>query len=384
MRTLLRRKKAPQDEGPGLAAQDRTESEAQEDNRLLLLIPEGAYTYRLVAFPDVKSAAEYVDRHLLAGQSFLSFWALDAPDGTAPSQPGEALILVRDEMRPEIVRPYSFTDMSAARSFLQSETGAGLEAEGVLFFWAEPVSVPRGLTISPAGAPAAVGRQEPAAPQPVGAPAHARPASTAQARPEPRPAVEDPLGAPVTEARPPGITSRIINWPGWDGLAPHMVSAALAKRRVYQEAVESDPYAGGRARLILLLGALSAAIGGLGAGAFAPLWYFAGALCGWWVYTGIIYVTALILIPGKRPQNLYRRLLVSLGLAYSPAIFLVLGLLPVYGPLFTLGVLIWLGVTGVAAVGVALEMERETVWLTTFAGWIFLFAVTLIAPQLVA
>jgi hypothetical protein len=362
--------------------QDDSGSGPPDDNRLILLIPDGAYTYRLVALADVRTAAAYVDAHLVPGQSFLAFWALDACDGVDRSNPGEALVMVRDESRPDVVRPYSFTDLESASCFLEREFGPERDTDRILFVWAEPVSVPRGLT--PPASILAPARQAPVLHYPSSTPIReagplSTPVSTEQAL-----LTASTSGPPAVHSRSPGFFSRMAAWPGWNGLGPLMVSAALGQRQTYYEALDSDEYAGGRAGLIVTLGAISAAAGALGLGPFAPFWHFAGAILGWSLAVAVIYATAVMLVRGKLPPNCRRRMLIALGFAYSPAALLMLGIVPVFGPLFVIGILIWLGVTTVVAVITALEMEEETAVITAFAGWIPLFALTLIAPQLIA
>ncbi len=384
MTFILRKKKDQQQEAPPEAAQ-----EAPEDNRLLLFTPDGSFTYRLAAFPSVKSAAEYADSQLLAGQTFLSFWALESeppPGARRESEPaGEAMIMVRDPRRADIVQLYSFVDMDTAQSFLRQEIDAGLDGARAVSFWAEPVTIPRGLTSAPASPPPPAESAKRFAPAPVAAAT----ASTSVAAPSVPPDSGErkgpAIGGGVMTSRFGELTARIQAWPGWDGLVPRMIAASMLKENVYEEAVERDPNATGRAGFIVVVGALAAAIGAFGAGPFVPVWHFVFALCGWWAYAGIVYFTATRLLEGVRPPpDAYRRVLSALGLAHTPAIFLALGLIPVYGPLLTLGVLIWLLVTGIVAVGAALELDRQSAAMATAAGWLFLFAVTLIGPLMFA
>ncbi len=371
MKALLRPRKARPDD----RATDPARVEPRpvpRENRLLLLIPDGSLTHWAVALPDVKSAAAYVDRHLLPAQTFLSFWVSDARNGVRPSEQGEALILVRDDKRPEIVRPYSFTDLESARQFLEEEGTGAPDGSGVALYWAEPVSVPRGLTVPPEEAGAMLWQN----------PVHPAPQTAAAGPAEYRTSVAPGDGS---EAAPPasGILTRVAEWPVWDALVPRMADAAQGKQEVYLEALEEDPDARSRTAVIVCLGALAAGVGALGQGPAAAVWYLLFAVGGWWAFVGVIYGTAKVLSGGELPEDGYRRLLATLGLAYSPATLLVLGLFPVFGPLFTLAALIWLGFTGYVAVKTALVMEADHTLLATFAAWIVLFAVSLMGPQLV-
>ena len=162
-----------------------------------------------------------------------------------------------------------------------------------------------------------------------------------------------------------------------------MVGASLGQRDIYYRILdEDDEYAARRAALIVTLGAVSAAAGAVGIGGLAPIWYFAGAILGWALATSVIYAAALF-IPGHRPSDARRNLTIALGFAYSPALLLFLGMVPVFGPLLLLGILIWIAGTSVVAAMAALELEVETGIVVSFAGWIVLFALTLLVPTLI-
>jgi hypothetical protein len=373
---LLRRKKPPVEAPPQEAAPPPAPLSADYD-RLFVLIPEGAYTYQVVVFTDVKSAGAWADTYLLPTQSVHAFWSSDPDRPRNRSQQGEAVVLVAEDNRPEIVRPYSFTDVESARSFLSAETTGGL-GDSPFLFWAEPVSIPRGLTPPTTVAPDTPRRQP--------APTHPRPAAPAGG-PALAAASASPATAGVAVADVPGrpgLISRINDWPAWEGLGPRMVAASRADKAIYYDAVDDDEYADGRAALIVLVGAFAAGIGALGVSASAPLWHFGGAIVGWLLCVSVVQLVAKTLLPGERPKHAVRRLAVAMGLAFSPAIFLVFGAIPTFGPMFTLAVLGWLAVTAVVAVETALELDRESAMLTAVPGWVILFATMLIVPQFLA
>jgi type IV secretory pathway VirB6-like protein len=173
-------------------------------------------------------------------------------------------------------------------------------------------------------------------------------------------------------------------WPGWDGLFPLVMGAALWKQDTYYQVLDEDEYAVRRAGVIVTLGAISAAAGAVGAGAFAPTWHFAGALFGWSLAAAIIYGAALRFVPGSRPAGAHTRLLIALGFAYSPALLLFLGAVPIFGPLLLLGILVWIACTMILATMTALELEMEPATMLACAGWIPLFTLTLLVPSLIA
>jgi hypothetical protein len=335
---------------------------------VLVLVPEGAHTCRLVAFDSVKDASLYVDSHLVPGQSFHSFWALHPDDRRNHTGQGEALVMVRDGQSADLVQPYSFADCDGALSFIEQDLQPGREPGPALFFWVEPVSIPRGLNPPPVAVQASPIRQ---APVPAVHPGHAPGSATDLA-----PTATDPGTA--------GPVSRLTAWPGWDGLAPLVMGAALWKQDTYYQVLDEDEYSGSRACLIVTFGAIAAALGAVEAGARAPAWHFVGAILGWSLAAAIIYGAARLFVPIGRPAGARGRLSIALGFAYSPALLLFLGAVPIFGPLLLLGVLMWIACTMVMATMTALELEMEPAIMLACAGWIPLFTLTLLVPTLIA
>jgi hypothetical protein len=71
-----------------------------------------------------------------------------------------------------------------------------------------------------------------------------------------------------------------------------------------------------------------------------------------------------------------------LGLAFSPALLLWLGLVPTYGPLFVLGIHVWvLAATYVAGVS-QLQLHQEPALAAAAAATLTLFAFSQVAPLL--
>jgi hypothetical protein len=133
-----------------------------------------------------------------------------------------------------------------------------------------------------------------------------------------------------------------------------------------------------------VLGAIAAAVGGLGSGGTAPAIHFLSAITGWAVAASLIYLVGMIAVPGRRPERAGKRVLTALGLSYSPAMLLFLGALPIFGPLFLLGILMWIAGTTVVAVMTSLELEVEQAVIVASTGWVGLFALTLVVPAVVA
>jgi hypothetical protein len=104
------------------------------------------------------------------------------------------------------------------------------------------------------------------------------------------------------------------------------------------------------------------------------------ALAGWIACAGTVQIVGTrvfggrIVSPGAVPQ--------AIGLASAPALLLVLGALPVYGPLFVLAIFVWLLVAMTVAVEPALELVRESAIMTAAVAWLLFFAIAVVAPTI--
>ena len=177
----------------------------------------------------------------------------------------------------------------------------------------------------------------------------------------------------------PGIIDRIRAWPAWDGLAPRMVQASLLRWQVYEE-IEKDPYASGRAKLVIGAAAVAAGIGGFWAGPAGMLLHTVFALGGWAAYIGLIWAMGTMIFAGRRSPGNNQRLFQALGLASAPGLLLVFGAFPIYGPLLTLAVLIWVLITSVVAIEPILELDRESSAIVAAVSWFGLFAIAMVLP----
>jgi hypothetical protein len=53
----------------------------------------------------------------------------------------EAIVLVRDGLRPEVVYPFSFVDIATAQTFIRYEMKRGIDPNHVMVYWAVPVQL---------------------------------------------------------------------------------------------------------------------------------------------------------------------------------------------------------------------------------------------------
>jgi len=407
MPTLLRPWKRPHREEPAVQDADLEIIHARragppEPRDLFLLIPtDGGLAFRLFAFAGEEAAAAYVAR--LASPidpqpRHVAFRALQSPGAPgAGGEPAEVVVLVRDASRAGIVNLYSFVDMESACAYVQQEGAQGLDLRLVLVYWAAPVeltltdqpAVP--LEDSPAPAPAPI--TIPLPPRPVG-----QAARRGQAACPTEPMADTRVRVPVTSAgavfepaepvraaetthpsAQTGLIAQVQAWGGWDGLAPLVVRATLLNESTYEE-FDRDPHALGRGRLILALAVIAAAIGAAGSGLTSVIVHVPAFALGWAAFAFTVYSIGTQAFPGRRAEDTLPRLIRSLGLATAPALLLVLGAVPTYGPLFVLAAYMWMLTTTTTAIAVPLELNRDSAIIVATVGCLVLFTVSQVAP----
>ena len=366
-------------------------------NRLLLLMPEGSLSFRLCSFPDVVAAQSYINDAgvLMESGNWGAFWTHDSQpagsDGTPI--PAEAVVILRDAVRPDVVQLYSFVDMPAAFAYLGTSAAKGLDLRSALLYWVTPVAL---HVAAPEAPDMTVNSRGPASATSAGSASRPHPpagsdgrVATDGNRTAERAGSEGKLEQVDTEksGRAPSLLSRLPGqiraWPGWDGLAPRIVGAALLKQETYESISrdrDPDPHATGRTAVIVVAGAVSAGLGAIGGGVAPGFGHVIAALVGWTVCAATVQIVGTrvfggrIVSPGAVPQ--------AVGLASAPALLLVLGAVPVYGPLFVLATFVWLLVAMTVAVEPALELNRESAILTAAVAWLLFFAIAQVAPTI--
>lgn len=363
-------------------------------DRLLVLRPtEGGLAFRMYGFPDFAPAMEYVDRHLWleAQQGLRAFWAMHRPP-QLPDTPSDAVVIVRDPYHPGVVQVYSFIDMDAAMEFVRQEFRSGIDLNLILVFWAYYVEIDVPHKLAPDQSPDRAFFATPTLDRHLtDLPSTTKPSATVSPKAEsgtaPASADAPQDGASAEDAdeseTPPSWLSqtylRIISWPGWDGLIPHVVRAARLDADVYA-AVEQDRYATGRARLLIGLAVFAAGFGTLESGVVSAFWQTLFALAGWTAAIGATYAFSTTVVVARSRPGAFRRLVQTLGLAASPALLLVFGIIPVYGAIVVLGVYVWLFLTVFHAVSSALELDDQSSVVTAAVCVLTLFALAQVAP----
>jgi hypothetical protein len=355
------------------------------DRLLVVRQTEGGFAYRLYGFPDVETANGYIQQHLWleAQQGVNAFWARHYEPYEEEGS-SEAVVIIRDPHHQGIVQLYSVTGMEAARQFLRQEFQNGIDLNLVLLYWALSVDLEKpSLTIdqSPARdylATPALDRKVHTAPREVRA-------TPAQIRTTQQPATQAGAAeaAAVNAAAEPSRLSQMIedvrSWPGWDGLAPRMVRAMRLDDTVYTE-LDRDEYATGRARLIIASAVLAAGFGVINHGILGAFWHVAFAAAAFAAYGGVLYGFGTSVAGGLKTSQTFDRLVQALGLAASPGILLVLGIIPVFGALVVIGVYVWIFLTTSRAIAEPLELDNQSAVITSAFGVLTLFAISQVLP----
>lgn len=354
------------------------------DRLLVVRQTEGGFAYRLYGFPDVEAANSYMQQHLWleAQQGVNAFWARHSEPWEEEGS-SEAVVIIRDPHHAGIVQLYSFTGMEAAQQFLRQEFQNGIDLTLVLLYWALAVDLEKpSLTpdLSPAReylATPALDRQVHAAPPEV----RTAPAPVTAAQPTAQAAA---AGEAVMKAGEPSRLTQMIadikSWPGWDGLAPRMVRAMRLDDSVYTE-LDRDEYAMGRARLIVAAAVFAAGFGVLTSGIFAAFWLITFAAVSWAAYVGVLYGFGTSVAGGLKTPQTFNRLVRALGLAASPGVLLVLGIIPIFGALVVIGVYVWIFLTTSRAIAEPLELDNQSAVITAAFGVLTLFAISQVLPR---
>jgi hypothetical protein len=344
-------------------------------DRFLLLAQLGGSSFELVTFPERESMRAYASSHFVNPQyegivalELIDSWPAargdEMPDGGA-----EAVAIIRDAVRPDIVQLYSFVDMAAAQSFVGETAGRGLDPGVVLLHWASRVPLDAPVEVEAAVSPARTGLpyRTPGVP------------GSASSRVQRRPLRSSFAGGTTKAEAPPA--GRPAPDSVWRGLSARMLAASLFKEEIFRD-LEQDRLASRRAALIVCLGSLALGIGFLGDGLASVLWHVAGGVTGWAAFAAAVYLagTSILGAPPARHIHYFR----VAGLASSPAVIFALGIVPVYGPLFVLAVSVWMTAATAVALTPALELDRGNAVIAAATGWVVYFAVAIVLPAMLS
>jgi hypothetical protein len=135
-------------------------------------------------------------------------------------------------------------------------------------------------------------------------------------------------------------------------LVDRMRGAAALDPATYNE-VENDLQATGQAGIVVLIAALSSAIGGAGFGGGGILVGLLVALLGWALSSGVVYFIGTRFFGGSATWG---EMLRVLGFAQAPGVLYALSIIPGLGWLIRLAIGIWIAVANYIAIREGLDL----------------------------
>ncbi len=294
------------------------------------------------------------------------------PDTAAEA---EAIVLTRVPDRPGVVSLWSFVDLESAYSFVRYERGRGLDLNLVLVYWAEPVTIEPNLDHRPElPSNGAMPTLREAVPAEARHPVSAQPRTVRQVEPQ-------QVSRGARKVRRKVSIRDVVRWRGWLPLRRRAVLAAQLKESAYED-VEKDADAARQMATLVGMAALAAGLGAFQGGPFAMALHTLASLLSWVVYGCAVYWVGTTIFEGRQQDDGRDRMLVALGYASAPRLFLILAAIPLYGLLVPLLVLCWVTAATVVVCKYLLELDEISALMTAVAGCLALFAVSTVMPSL--
>ena len=153
---------------------------------------------------------------------------------------------------------------------------------------------------------------------------------------------------------------------GMGSITDRMKGAAMLDVATYEE-VEADTTATGQAAVVVVLGAVAAAIGASGFGLRGMIGAPIASLIGWVLWAGATYFIGAKVFGGTATWG---ELLRTIGFAHSPKVLAVLGIIPILGPIVGFIIGIWLLATGLIAIRQALDISTGKAVVTAIIAWL--------------
>jgi hypothetical protein len=133
-----------------------------------------------------------------------------------------------------------------------------------------------------------------------------------------------------------------------------MIGAAKLESATYEE-VEADTHATGQALGVVVLSALAAGIGALGAGERGLLVGIVAALIGWYLWALLTWVIGTKFLPEPQTQADLGQLLRTIGFGASPGLIRIFAWVPLLGWAVQGAAWVWMLAATVVAVRQALD-----------------------------
>jgi len=163
-------------------------------------------------------------------------------------------------------------------------------------------------------------------------------------------------------------------------LVQRMMGAATLNIDTYEE-VEHDETATMQAAAVVVMVAVSSAIGAVGDGGGSILFAPVGQIIGWLIWAGVTYLIGTKIFAGTATWG---EMLRTLGFAQSPGVLYLLAILPFFGGMIRFAIGIWMLVAGVIAVRQALDFTTGKAVLTVIIGWFVMIIPVMILGGLIA
>lgn len=140
-----------------------------------------------------------------------------------------------------------------------------------------------------------------------------------------------------------------------DRLQDRMIRAAKLDVQLYEE-VEADRGAMRQAMTVVVLSAVAAGIGNIGAGGLPGIVFSTlGALVGWYIWAFLTYFIGTRMLPEADTQADHGELLRTIGFSSAPGVIRVLGIIPGLNAVVSAIAGVWMLVAMVIAVRQALD-----------------------------
>lgn len=167
-------------------------------------------------------------------------------------------------------------------------------------------------------------------------------------------------------------------------LPNRMIRAAQLDAELYEE-VENDASATSQAAIVVVLAAISGAIGVLiTKGVGSAIVGIVGALIGWVLWSAITLFVGRTFFGTDQTNVDMGEMLRALGFSTTPGVLGVLSFIPVLGVVISLVLGIWQLIAGVIAVRQAMDFSTGRAIGTVIVGWLVQLFFTVILALLVA
>jgi hypothetical protein len=153
-------------------------------------------------------------------------------------------------------------------------------------------------------------------------------------------------------------------------LPNRMIRAARLDSQLYEE-VENDESATSQAAIVVVIAAISGAIGAfIRDGIGTAIIGLVGALIGWFLWSAITLFVGRTFFGTDQTNVDLGEMLRALGFSTTPGILSVLNFIPVFGVVLSLVLGIWQLIAGVIAVRQAMDFSTGRAIATVIVGWI--------------